>query len=75
MVTTRWKKWCSQKQFNAYNGQVKEELLHEGEDFYQKLWRSYFKHITIEERKNLKLQRQHMPRRFWRYLPEKQEAN
>ena len=65
----------TKKQFNAYNGQVKEELLHEGEDFYQKLWRSYFKHTNIEERKNLKLQRQHMPRRFWRYLPEKQEAN
>lgn len=65
----------SKKQFNTYNGQVKAELLHEGEDFYQKLWRSYFKHINIEERKNLKLQRQHMPRRFWRYLPEKRDAN
>jgi len=65
----------SKKQFNTYNGQVKEALLDEGEDFYQKLWRSYFKHITIEERKNLKLQRQHMPRRFWRYLPEKQQAS
>jgi len=65
----------SKKQFNTYNGQVKEALLDEGEDFYQKLWRSYFKHINIEERKNLKLQRQHMPRRFWRYLPEKQQAS
>ncbi|WP_347838734.1 TIGR03915 family putative DNA repair protein [uncultured Draconibacterium sp.] len=62
----------TKKQFNTYNGQVKQALLAEGEDFYQKLWRSYFKHINIEERKNLKLQRQHMPRRFWRYLPEKQ---
>lgn len=62
----------SKKQFNTLNGQVDKALLDEGEDFYQKLWRSYFKHITIEERKNLKLQRQHMPRRFWRYLPEKQ---
>jgi probable DNA metabolism protein len=62
----------SKKQFNTLNGQVNKTLLDEGEDFYQKLWRSYFKHINIEERKNLKLQRQHMPRRFWRYLPEKQ---
>ena len=62
----------SKKEFNTYNGQVKKALLAEGEDFYQKLWRSYFKHITIEERKNLRLQRQHMPKRFWKYLPEKQ---
>lgn len=65
----------SKKQFNSYNGQVKQALLDEGEDFYQKLWRSYFKHISIEERKNLRLQRQHMPRRFWRYLPEKQVSD
>lgn len=62
----------SKKQFNAYNGQVKQALLDDGEDFYQKLWRSYFKNVSIEERKNLRLQLQHMPRRFWKYLPEKQ---
>ncbi len=62
----------SKKEFNTYNGQVKKALLAEGEDFYQELWRLYFKHITIEERKNLRLQRQHMPKRFWKYLPEKQ---
>lgn len=62
----------SKKEFNTYNGEVKKALLAEGEDFYQKLWRSYFKHITIEERKNLRLQHQHMPKRFWKYLPEKQ---
>lgn len=60
------------KQFNRINGQVKENILEEGEDFYQTLWKSYFTHINIKERKNLKLQRQHMPRRFWKYLPEKQ---
>jgi len=65
----------SNQQFNRLNGQVKQNLLEEGEDFYQKLWKSYFTHINIEERKNLKLQRQHMPRRFWKYLPEKQTVN
>ena len=63
------------QQFNRLNGQVKENLLEEGEDFYQTLWKSYFTHINIKERKNLKLQRQHMPRRFWKYLPEKQVLN
>lgn len=65
----------SNQQFNRLNGQIKQNLLEEGEDFYQKLWKSYFTHINIKERKNLKLQRQHMPRRFWKYLPEKQVLN
>lgn len=65
----------SNRQFNNLNGQVKKNLLEEGEDFYQKLWKSYFTHINIKERKNLRLQRQHMPRRFWKYLPEKQAIN
>ncbi|MDB4583765.1 TIGR03915 family putative DNA repair protein [Draconibacterium sp.] len=65
----------SKKQFNRLNGQVYKTLLDEGEDFYQKLWKLYFKHINIEERKNLRVQRQFMPRRFWKYLPEKQMEN
>ena len=65
----------SNKHFNQLNGQVKENILEEGEEFYQKLWKSYFRHMTIPERKNLRLQRQHMPRRFWKYLPEKQQVN
>lgn len=65
----------SNQQFNLLNGQVNENIIEEGEDFYQKLWKSYFTHINIKERKNLRLQRQHMPRRFWKYLPEKQVLN
>ncbi len=65
----------SNKEFNTITGQVNENILQEGEEFYQKLWKSYFKHINIKERKNLKLQRLHMPRRFWKYLPEKQGIN
>lgn len=62
----------SDQQFDRRSGKVKADLLEDNEDFYQKLWKTYFKHINIAERKNLKLQRQHMPRRFWKYLPEKQ---
>jgi probable DNA metabolism protein len=65
----------SHKEFNAATGQVSENVLQEGEEFYQKMWQTYFNHINIKERKNLKLQRQHMPRRFWKYLPEKQVPN
>lgn len=62
----------SHKEFSTITGQLKDNILQEGEEFYQKLWKSYFTHINIKERKNLRLQRQHMPRRFWKYLPEKQ---
>ncbi len=60
----------SHQEFSSLTGKVNENVLQEGEEFYQKLWKSYFQNINIKERKNLRLQRQHMPRRFWKYLPE-----
>ncbi|WP_372776618.1 TIGR03915 family putative DNA repair protein [Mangrovibacterium sp.] len=59
------------KTFAIHNGKLDQNLLQEDEVFYQTLWKSYFKHINIEERKNQKLQRQHMPRRYWKFLTEK----
>jgi probable DNA metabolism protein len=60
------------KVFNNLTGEVSHNLLNEEEAFYQGLWKTYFDNINIKERKNLKLQLQHMPRRFWKYLPEMQ---
>ncbi|WP_372949882.1 TIGR03915 family putative DNA repair protein [Mariniphaga sp.] len=62
----------SSTEINRKTGQVSENVLNEGDAFYQTLWKSYFENISIKERKNLRLQRQHMPRRFWKYLTEKQ---
>ena len=59
-------------EFNRQTGEINEDVLNEGDALYQTLWKSYIRHISIEERKNLRLQRQHMPRRFWKYLTEKQ---
>lgn len=42
------------------------------EEQYQNLWKQYFKSTNIEARKNLKLHLQHVPRRYWKYLVEKQ---
>lgn len=39
---------------------------------YQNLWCRYYKCISIKERKNLKLQKRFMPKRYWKYLTEKQ---
>ena len=44
----------------------------EAETIYQELWKQYFKSVNIAARKNTKLHIQHMPKRYWKYLPEKQ---
>lgn len=61
------------KAFDSLNGKVNSNLLQESEVSYQKLWKDYFENINIKERKNLKVQRQHMPQRYWKFLPEKDE--
>lgn len=48
-------------------------LNDEKEELYQKLWQQYFQSVNIAARKNMKLHIQHMPKRYWRYLVEKQE--
>ncbi|MCX7771528.1 MAG: TIGR03915 family putative DNA repair protein [Clostridia bacterium] len=39
---------------------------------FELLWKRYFKTIAIESRKNLRAQKQFMPRRYWKNLVEKQ---
>ncbi len=60
------------KQDNFLAGKLDECLMAEDEKIFQELWKGYFKSLTIKERINLKLQSQHMPQRFWKYLTEKQ---
>lgn len=45
--------------------------LHTSEKAYQRLWKSYFEKTNIQERKNTKLHLQHLPKRYWKYLTEK----
>lgn len=42
------------------------------EELYANLWKDYFKSTNIESRKNTKLHVQHVPKRYWKYLTEKQ---
>lgn len=62
--------------FNAdvSSGFLPHSLYDEEEAFYQQLWQQYFKSVNIAARKNSKLHIQHMPRRYWKYLPEKQSS-
>lgn len=45
-----------------------------GEAAFQRMWRAYFHAVTIPERANPRLHLQHVPRRYWPYLTEKQSA-
>ncbi len=40
---------------------------------YQELWKTFVKAISIETRKNLKVQKQFMPRRYWKNMLEMEE--
>lgn len=52
------------------SGKLDKEKLSGNETMLQTLWKEYFKTLAIKERVNLRLQRQHMPKRYWKYLTE-----
>ena len=57
--------------FNLENGKLDADVLSENEKLFQDLWRTYFKAICIKERMNPKKQLSDMPRRYWKYMTEK----
>ncbi|MEA2105655.1 MAG: TIGR03915 family putative DNA repair protein [Bacteroidota bacterium] len=60
---------------NFETGKVDQDILHVSEKLFQKLWKNYYDSINIKERKNLKVHMQFLPKRFWKYLPEKDSQN
>lgn len=48
--------------------------LDEKDESYQHLWKSYFQSTNIPARKNMKLHLRHVPKRYWKYLPEKNDS-
>lgn len=58
-------------QNTALYGEQNSEIFHADEALYQTLWKDYFKHVNITERKNTKLHLQHVPKRYWKHLTEK----
>lgn len=52
---------------------MESPVLHEDEAHIQKLWKHFFKSITIEERNNPACQRNHVPHYYRNYLTEFQE--
>jgi probable DNA metabolism protein len=45
-------------------------LLSDMEESIRAAWREYFARVSIEERKNPGLQASHMPKKYWKWLPE-----
>lgn len=45
--------------------------LDEQEEYYKNLWLQYFKSTNIKARRNMKLHLRHVPKRYWKFLPEK----
>lgn len=58
---------------NSSSGDVNESVLSDDEILFQRLWKQYFRSICINERLNLKLHRQKVPKKYWRYLTEKKQ--
>ena len=56
---------------NLKTGKITAEQQDDYEKAFQDLWKDYLQAITIQPRKKLRLQRQLMPKRFWKYLVEK----
>ena len=57
------------------SGKIRTEILSNEELFFQDLWRKYYDSINIKERKNLKVHMHFMPKRYWKFLPEKDVLN
>ena len=58
--------------FDLSNGKLDEAMLSENDQLFQDLWRTYFKAVCIKERMNPRKQLSDMPRRYWKYMTEKQ---
>jgi probable DNA metabolism protein len=55
------------------SGDVDTTVLAADEVLFQQLWKQYFRSICIDQRLNLKLHRQKVPKKYWKYLTEKKD--
>ncbi len=63
----------SAKRWDIHQADMHGEPEFSGEEAaYRELWQHYCAGMAIPGRKNLKLQRRFMPRRYWKYLTEKE---
>lgn len=53
---------------------ISNKAFGDNEELFQQLWNGYFKSTNIAGRKNTKLHVQHVPKRYWKYLVEKNQV-
>ena len=58
--------------FDLSSGKLNDTVISHDDKVFQELWRTYFKAICIRERINPRKQLSDMPRRYWKYMTEKQ---
>ena len=58
--------------FSLADGKLRDDVMSDDDQLLQDLWRTYFKAICIRERINPRKQLSDMPRRYWKYMTEKQ---
>lgn len=56
------------------SGRLSADIMAAGEEVFERAWHDYLGALTIRERLNPRLQRQHMPQRFWRFMPDKKRG-
>ena len=62
----------SESAIDQTTGLIDKDIMDKDEAFFQELWKAYFKSMNIKERLNPRLHMQLLPKRFWKYLIEKQ---
>ena len=72
MICKQWTEVQINFAENIHDKIALQTIYDEQEDLYQSLWQTYFDSVNIKARKNMKLHIQHMPKRYWKYLIEKQ---
>lgn len=61
------------KNYGVFAAEHADVLISEQEDALLRLWKSYYKNVSIAARKNTRQMKNYMPVRYWRFMPEKED--
>lgn len=60
-------------QMEENTGKLKGSAATDKDDYFRRLWKKYYQSVNIQARENHKQLLRMMPRKYWKYLPEKQD--
>lgn len=64
-------KWAVAREDDSESlAEVRQNFYSDADIIFADLWKQYYKTVAIASRKNERLRRQYMPRRYWKYLIE-----